>query len=171
PSIALIKVADVTLDPTDGCYDVALGGTINYVFTVTNTGDVTLTNIDVTDSGVVMSGGPISLAPGASDSTNFTATYTVTQADLDAGTFSNQALATGTPAIGNDVTDLSDDNSNLENDPTVTPICQDPSIALIKVADVTLDPTDGCYDVALGGTINYVFTVTNTGDVTLTNID
>ena len=81
-----------------------------------------------------MVGGPIvSLAPGQVDSTTFTASYILTQDDVNAGQFTNQATATGTPPSGADVTDLSDDNSNTENDPTVTTICNAASIALIKV--------------------------------------
>ena len=50
--------------------------------------NVALTNITVTDPlpGLVISGNPIpSLAPGATDSTTISATYTVTQAQIDAG--------------------------------------------------------------------------------------
>ncbi|MCW5521242.1 DUF11 domain-containing protein, partial [Aureitalea sp. L0-47] len=104
-------------DPAGNCI-AAPGDTITYAFTVTNTGNVTLSNVVVTDPLVTMAGGPIvSLAPGASDSTTFTATYVITQADIDAGQFTNQATATGTPPSGPDVTDLSDDNSNVEDDP------------------------------------------------------
>ena len=47
-------------------------------FTVTNTGNVTLTNVTVTDPGVTMLGGPIaSLAPGAVDNATFTASYII----------------------------------------------------------------------------------------------
>ncbi|PQB04812.1 beta strand repeat-containing protein [Aureitalea marina] len=172
-SIALIKTADVQADPTTGCVDLSVGSVINYSFTVTNTGNVTLTNVVVSDNatGVVLSGGPIaSLAPNAVDNTTYTATYEVTQADIDAGTFSNQAMVTGTPPSGPNVTDDSDDNSNLEDDPTVTPICTSASIALIKTADVQADPTTGCVDLSVGSVINYSFTVTNTGNVTLTNV-
>jgi len=46
---------------------------------VTNTGNVTLHNVTVTDAKVTVVGGPLaSLAPGASDSTTFTGTYTLT---------------------------------------------------------------------------------------------
>ena len=66
-------------------------------FTVTNTGNVTLTNVTVTDPLITVTGTPIaSLAPGASDAATFTGTYTLTQADIDAGTLTNTATATGT---------------------------------------------------------------------------
>ena len=148
-----------------------VGDTIDYAFTVTNTGSVTLTDVVVTDPLVTVSGGPIaSLAPGASDSTSFTASYAITQQDIDAGLFINQATVTGTPPMGANVTDLSDDTSVLENDPTVTILCGIPSIALVKVGMYDGFNVDGECISAVGDTINYTFSVTNTGSVTLTNV-
>ena len=50
---------------------------------MTNTGNVTLLNIGVTDPLVTVSGRSLaSLAPGASDLTTFTATYALTQPTL-----------------------------------------------------------------------------------------
>ncbi len=69
-----------------------VGDIISYTFTVRNTGNVTLYNVVVTDPQATVMGGPLaSLAVGASDSTTFTATYTITQADLDAGQVDNTA--------------------------------------------------------------------------------
>ncbi|MEZ5191695.1 MAG: hypothetical protein R2734_03700 [Nocardioides sp.] len=75
------------------------GDTISYSLVVTNTGNVTLTGVTVTDPTV----GPVScpvttLAPGVS--VTCTATYTLTQADVDAGHVANTATATGTPRPG-----------------------------------------------------------------------
>ena len=92
-----------------------VGETISYVFSVTNTGTVTLFNITLTDPlpGIVISGGPIEvLLPGETDDTTFTATYAITQADIDAGEVLNQATATGQDTNGNDVSDDSDDPNN-----------------------------------------------------------
>ena len=149
-----------------------VGDTIDYAFTVTNTGSVTLTNVVVTDPLVTVSGGPIaSLAPGASDSTSYIASYAITQQDIDAGLFINQATVTATPPMGANVTDLSDDTSVLENDPTVTILCGTPSIALVKVGVYDGFNVDGECISAVGDTINYTFSVTNTGSVTLTNVE
>ncbi|MDA9276995.1 hypothetical protein N9P56_01320, partial [Flavobacteriaceae bacterium] len=165
-SVALVKVG--TYD--DGDCTAAVGDVITYTFSVSNTGNVTLTNVTVEDPLVTMLGGPIaSLAPGAIDATTYTASYTITQQDIDAGVFSNQATATGTSPAGVDVTDLS--GTSVDNDtPTDTPICQDPAIALVKQANVTLDPTDNCYNVSVGGLIDYTFTVTNQGNVPLSTL-
>ena len=58
--------------------------------------------------------------------------YTVTQDDVDNGFVSNQALAEGVDPMGVVVNDLSDDNSNFEDDPTLSVLCQDPSMSVEK---------------------------------------
>jgi uncharacterized repeat protein (TIGR01451 family) len=154
PEIEIIKSG--TLDKTvvlpNDRADV--GDVIEYTFTVTNTGNVPLTSVTVTDPKVTVSGGPITLAPGASDSTTFTATYTLTQADINVGKVDNTATATGKDPEQEDVSD--------DDDETVT-ISQDPAILVEKVAS---------YDepLTVGSVITYTYTVTNTGNVTLTGI-
>jgi uncharacterized repeat protein (TIGR01451 family) len=149
PSIGLVKTAS----PTD--FD-AVGAVITYSYVVTNTGNVTLTGVDATDpmtglSAVVCPSD--TLAPGISETC--TATYTTTQADLDAGGITNEGTATGTPPTGPEVTDTS----------TVTvPAIQHPAIALVKSAS----PTG--FDAA-GTVITYSYVVTNTGNVTLSDVD
>ncbi len=162
PSILLTKTGtiDQSIVPPNG--NANAGDQINYVFTVTNTGNVTLTNVTLTDPLVTMMGGPIaSLAPGASNNSTFTATYTLLQSDIDAGTFTNVAAATGTPPIGADVTDTDDDTQ---------PLNAAPSIELLKTG--TLDNSVVASNLIsnVGDVITYVFTVTNAGNVTLTNV-
>ena len=163
-------------DGGDGTADV--GDTITYAFTVTNTGNVTLSNITLSDPDATVSGGPIaSLAVGASDSTTFTASYTLVQADIDAGSFTNSATASGTDAGGNPVVSVSDDPTDANNidpdgdgnpsDPTVTDLGASASLAVTKSGTLN-DGGDGVANV--GDTISYAFTVTNTGNVTLSNI-
>ena len=174
PGITVTKV-DTLNDGGDGRVDA--GDTISYVFTVTNTGNVTLTNVTVTDPLVTVSGGPINLAPGAVDNTTFTASYVITQADIDNGSFQNEATVTGTDPLTNPVSSLSDDpddptdadgdTDGNPDDATVTTITQEPDITVTKV-DTLNDGGDGRVDA--GDTISYVFTVTNTGNVTLTNV-
>ena len=170
PGIALIKTATFNDENGDGFAQV--GETIDYAFSVTNTGDVTLTDISIDDPLVGVSGNLPSLSPGAVDDTSFTATYTVTQADVDNGNVSNQAMATGNYIDGNGnpqtTTDLSDNNSTTGDGTTETPLSQNPGIALIKTATFNDENGDGFAQA--GETIDYVFTLTNTGDVTLTDI-
>src|SRR5262249_38742689 len=100
-------------------------------------------------------------------SLTFSATYAITQADIDAGSITNQAEATGKPPIGAPVKDLSDESDPLDDDPTVTNIPQTPHIALIKTGSLNVG-SDGIATV--GDVITYTYTVTNTGNVTLFDI-
>lgn len=165
PSIALIKIADLSaistpiILPTD---------VVTYRFTVRNTGNVTLTDIVVSDNvaGVVVAGTIASLAPGEVDSTSITATYSVLEADIIAGQITNTAIVTGTDPFDQDVTDVS--GTDFDNDdPTVTtPLEQQPGVTIVKTA-----VTSGLNDPAqVGDTISYVFTIRNSGNVTLTGV-
>ncbi|MGI9404766.1 MAG: DUF7507 domain-containing protein, partial [Hyphomicrobiaceae bacterium] len=167
-SMALVKVATIN-DGGNGRIDA--GDTIDYTFRVENTGNTTLTNVTVTDPLVTVSGGPIvTFAPAAIDTTTFTATYTITQADVDAGSFSNSATVTGTDPSNNPVSDLSDNNNPADtgpDDPTVATLPPQTGIELIKAATIN-DGGDGRIDA--GDTIDYAFSIRNTGNVTLSDV-
>jgi len=101
PALTLDKTG--TLNDQNGNGLIDLGETITYSFLVTNTGNVTMTNVTVDDpllanAGVSLDQGPQTLAPGASFT--FTATYTPVQADIDAGKVENTATGTGNPPSG-----------------------------------------------------------------------
>ena len=162
-ALALVKTA--TLNDTDGSDDHSAGDTISYSFAVYNTGDQTVTGITISDPLVTVSGGPIDLASGASDTTTFTGTYTVTQSDVDAGSVTNSAYVSGTDANGWSVSDTSGTAQNNDISTIVT-LTASPSIALIKGGVLN----DGGNGANAGDTISYNFTVTNTGNVTLSNI-
>jgi hypothetical protein len=92
------------------------------------------TNVIVTDPmvGLTITGNPIAtLAVGASNST-IKGTYTITQADIDAGKVVNTALATAKDPKGNDVTDIW--NYRDKRYPYGYPIDTNPRIALVKTA-------------------------------------
>src|SRR5690606_16320138 len=134
-----------------------LGDLITYDIVVTNTGNTTVSNIEITDANAVITGGnPIaSLTPGAS--ATVTAQHEITQADIDLGYVENVAIGTGDSVNGtDDVTDTSDTgtdiggnpipnpetvetpngdgttNGNPTDDPTVTELNQTASIRVIK---------------------------------------
>ena len=129
----------------------SVGQVVSYSITVTNTGNQTLTGVTVTDPGVGAVLGPCTpaipatIAPGKA--VVCTATHTVTQADLDAGEYSNTATADS-------------DQTPSDSDVANVPLLPNPALALVKSA------TPSTYD-AVGQVITYSYTVTNTGNVTL----
>ena len=83
PSLTIDKTAD-TAGP------LIVGQVVNYTYLVTNTGNVTITGVDVNETAFNGTGTPVpnpstvgstTLAPGGT--VTFTASYTVTQADID----------------------------------------------------------------------------------------
>src|SRR5690606_38888017 len=171
PAIAIVKTGILNDENQNGCTDV--DETISYTFTVTNEGNVSLSNISVTDPLIATISGPTGDTDGdgeldVTETWIYTATYVITQADIDAGEVTNQATAEGTAPDATVVSDLSDDNSVLEDDPTVIELCQDPAIAIVKTGILNDENQNGCTDV--DETISYTFTVTNEGNVSLSNI-
>ncbi|GII81977.1 hypothetical protein Sru01_69590 [Sphaerisporangium rufum] len=177
-SLALRKTADPTVMTQ-------AGQAIVYSYLVTNTGDVTLNTLTVTDMTVSRTGPPATgcpitppgsgvsadcgsvqdgarpvitcpvttLAPGAS--TTCTATYRVTQEDIDAGTITNTASAAGIQP-GGAVT--------VSNDSTATVTALElPAVSLVKSVSPTIVTRPG-------QTVTYSFVVTNTGNVTLHDV-
>ncbi|MDG1233722.1 MAG: OmpA family protein [Pseudomonadales bacterium] len=160
PSLSLTKAA--TLNDDDGTAGLSVGDTVSYTFTVTNNGNVTVSNIEVTDPTATVSGSIIaSLAPGGSNNSAYTATYTVTQADIDSGSFDNTATAKGDSPSGTDDVTTTDTES--------TTLSGSASLSLTKTA--TLNDDDGTPGLSVGDTISYAFTVTNNGTLTVTNVE
>jgi uncharacterized repeat protein (TIGR01451 family) len=107
-TVTASQTATLTLDKSASSATYStVGDVITYTFTVENTGNVTLTDISITDplSGLsaISPATVASLAPGAT--TSFTATYTITQADLDNGSVSNSATANAEDPNGDPVSD------------------------------------------------------------------
>src|SRR5690606_34352065 len=152
-----------TLNDLDGDGLLDPGETISYAFLVTNTGNVTLSDVTVNDpllvdAGVSLDQDPQTLAPGGSFT--FTATYTPTQADIDAGRVENTATGTGTPPSGPPV--------ESPPDTSIVPPDDTPGLTIEKTG--TLNDLDGDGLLDLGETISYAFLVTNTGNVTLSDV-
>lgn len=122
------------------------GTLVTYTYTVTNTGDVTLTGIALTDDKLgSITLGATTLAPGST--TSGTATYTVTQADIDAGT---DIVNTASATTDQGVTD--------SDSATVT-------IEIPEVIGVSISPVDSSDSGWAGEDVLYVFTVQNDGNV------
>ncbi|WP_158825466.1 CshA/CshB family fibrillar adhesin-related protein [Mucilaginibacter lacusdianchii] len=138
------------------------GDIINYNLVVRNTGSVVLTNVSVTDigadAGSITPATIATLQPGAS--TTVTARHTVTQADVNAGSFSNQASVSGRDPNGNVVTKNKSDNpaTTAVDDPTVVVITTPGAISLTKTS------------VFNAYYITYTFTIKNTGNSVLNTV-
>ena len=150
-SLSIVKSA------TPLTYD-SVGDAIGYSYVVKNTGNVTLSGpFSVADDKATDEFCPTTatLAPNASILCS--ASYAITQADLDAGHVTNIASATnGT------VTSPTDTE-------TVTAI-QNPALLLVKSATLHTDVVGPVDRVDAGDTISYAFAVTNTGNVTLSGV-
>ena len=150
------------------------GDTITYKFTVTNLGNVTLNPVTIADAtpGVTVTGSPIAnLAPGAAaaDSTAYTAIHTLTQADVDAGKFQNQATVTAKPPLTAAISATSDPVDPKLHNPTIVPLPAQPAIGLLKdVTSITDVNGNGLND--KDDIVHYSFTVYNLGNVTLHGI-
>ena len=150
-NLAITKSADTE------CVDLgAVDHTITYTFNVTNSGAglSPISNVAVTDDVMGTISGPASGDDGdgkleAGETWIYTKDYTPTEA----GTISNTATVTGADPCGNP---LSEDSNTVDVD------VYDVAVTITKEAD-----TD-CIDV--GGTINYTYLVTNTGEGDLTNV-
>jgi uncharacterized repeat protein (TIGR01451 family) len=132
------------------------GDTVHYRFLVTNTGNVTLTRIKVNDPlpGLSAIKCPSATLSPASSMT-CTASYRLTQANVNAGKVTNTATTTGTPLSGRPVT--SDPSS------VAVIIPAHPALVIKKSA------SPGSFD-AVGTTIQYSYLITNTGNVTLIDL-
>lgn len=144
-----------------------VGEVITYSFLVTNTGNLTLTNVVVEDplAGLEpdMSFTIATLLPGDENAATLTATYKVTQADIEKGEVVNQATVTGDYVDPKDKTtkpvtpDVSEE--------IIVPLEQKPGIAVVKEAKSKLtEPAE------VGQEIEYTFTVHNTGNMVLNNV-
>lgn len=147
----------------------APGDVLNFRFTVTNPGNITLTNLTLTDTLISINEPLASLAPNGSHTWN--ASYTLTQADLDVrgdgtGVLVNEASVTSTQA-------------GLVTDGEQVSLVFDPRISLVKYVSVDnganwVDsnvPPGPSLAAADAGQLRYKFSVTNTGNITLSGVE
>jgi uncharacterized repeat protein (TIGR01451 family) len=136
----------ITISKGPDGQQVVAGGTVTFDITVTNTGDVALADVAVTDTLAPDCDNTFSaLAVGASETYSCTMTTGATD-------FTNTANATATDPLGNPVTD--NDTADVD--------VIDPAIDIQKTPDTQ--------QVVAGGTATFDITVTNTGDVALDGV-
>ena len=151
PALAVDKALTSAPSPIE------VGSVLVYTITATNTGNATLTNVIIVDSLITPTGGTApcaSLAP--SDVCTLIGEYVVTQPDIDAGGVLNTATGDS-------------DQTGPDVDQVTVPIAQNPALDLVKTASLNDANGNGVADA--GETIDYIVTVTNTGNVTLSNVD
>src|SRR5439155_1610030 len=162
PAFTITKSATVA----DGTADKA-GDVVNYTITVTNTGNISLTGLAVTDQVESYAGTTVS-GPASGDGNGngvldvgetwtYTTSYTLTQADLDGkgggdGKLDNTATASTTEAGSHSAT-------------ASVPLVYSPAFTIAKTAAVE----DGTADRA-GDVINFSTTAANTRTISLTGL-
>ena len=153
PPAPAITIAKTTTTPTYS----AVGNVLSYSLLVTNTGNVPLTSLAVSDPNAVL-GACASVAIGGTlnpgQTTTCSATHPVVQADINAGSYTNTATATGTFNNAPVVSAPSSVTSTATQTPAIT------------IAKTTTTPTYS----AVGNVLSYSLLVTNTGNVPLTSL-
>ena len=163
PALTSTKAMTANADE-DGDGAISLGDTLTYTITATNTGNVTLTGVVVTDNKITPNSVTCATVDPAATCV-LTGTYRVTQADADTGQVVNAAVVTtATPGA------CPAGSTAPECNPSVTvPVKQEPRLASVKAMTANADE-DGNGAVSVGDTLTYSITVTNTGNVSLTDV-
>ncbi|MFJ2977365.1 hypothetical protein ACIPEP_00780 [Curtobacterium sp. NPDC087082] len=137
-----------------------VGDEIGLALTITNDGNASVRDlaVELDKQGLAAACDVPSLAPGASIECDVTGTYTVTQADVDAGAVDFAATVAGVDTAGNAV--------GTEAQATRETEAQAPAVG------VTLSPTLDASGMApgAGDEVALVLSVENTGNVTLTDV-
>ena len=162
PRLTLAKTTERTHIPAD---EARAGEKIPYELTLENTGNVTVSDIDIADA--LADKGTLriewgdktahSLAPG--ETVKATATHTVTEADIDAGIVENTAKANGKAPDGKPI-----ESNSAKASTTIEK--RKPSIALVKTGTERVSGDD----VKPGTEIEFRFDIENNGNATLKGI-
>ena len=154
PTLLIDKVfLNVTDGNGNGLADAA-GDQLNYRVVVTNSGNVTLTDVTVTDPLTQQAITGLTLAPG--ESQEFDSSYTLKQSDLDDqgggdGDIDNTAMVDST-------------QTDSVSDDAAVALAYTPDLMILKTADV--ERVD-----EIGDLINYTIAVSNIGNITLTGLE
>src|SRR5690625_2091984 len=181
PTITVISAAptaDLTFTKEVDLSTAELGNVLTYTFTVENTGDVDLFEVEIIDNDLTGLSAINYTWPNADgelaagEIMTATATYTVTQDDVDNGSVENLATLKAKDENGDplDETESTDDLNNpgkpgIAGSPTITVISAAPTADLTFTKEVDLSTAE------LGNVLTYTFTVENTGDVDLFEVE
>lgn len=170
PDLTIVKTITTAPDGTSGAGDL-----ITHQYVVTNSGNQTLTNVMPIDAGPtfdgnigtgsmgafsVTAGNAVSLAPGSS--VTFVASYTLSALDV-------YRAAGVTDGVNSNATSTSTEHTDGDSNNVAATIPARPSLSIAKTA--TLNDEVVADNLAqLDETITYTYTVTNNGNVALTNV-
>ncbi|MDD1761285.1 MAG: hypothetical protein LUQ59_03550, partial [Methanothrix sp.] len=150
-TVALTYNASLALTKEPSATTAAVGDTVTYTYTVENTGNVTIKDLNLIDDKLgTINTAKDSLTPG--ETTTGTATYVIKESDLP-GSLVNNATITGTDILNKEVT----------ADATA-------SVNLTYQSSIALTKTASSGTAAVGETITYEFSVTNNGTVTINDL-
>ncbi|MEP9364125.1 hypothetical protein ABLE68_14245 [Nocardioides sp. CN2-186] len=162
PAVPAVALTKTVADSNDADALGSLGETLTYSFSVTNSGNVPLTDVKLSDPSLGVQGASCTatLAVGASATCTPSArTHTVTGSDIEAGAVRNTATTTATAPGGGSVTGSG----------SATIATEAPTTGIILHKTVS-DSDDADTVGSLGETLTYAFSVTNTGNVALSNV-
>jgi uncharacterized repeat protein (TIGR01451 family) len=140
PELNIVKsVKDVDGDTTDPVVD-AVGDKIHYTITVANTGNVTLTGVSVTDlladTGSIVRGADVvgdnDTLLEVGETWSYSATHTVTQAELDAGgNYDTSVPPDGLNDVLKNVATADSNESEPDTDDATAPVVAQPGITTL----------------------------------------
>lgn len=168
-----LTIAETITTAPDGAS--GAGDLMTFQYVVTNSGNQTLTNVTPVDAGPtfdgnsgtgsmgafsVTTGNAASLAPGAS--VTFVASYTLSGLDV----YRAASVADG---VNSSATSTSTEHTDGDSSNVVATIPAKPSLGIAKTAVLNDEAVEDNL-AQLGETITYTYTVTNNGNVALTNV-
>ena len=186
PKIEVTKVASVTDLNNNGINDV--GDRIDYIITVENKGNITVSGLSYVDtlsdgSGreLILTSQPTfgSASQGSaegilapSETANYTASYIIGQRAADSGVIRNTIVFRGnSPGNVGNVFDVSDDgddtDGNIADDPTEVFTVSNVGMEVTKTAEIT---DNGDNETGAGDIITYTITIENKGNSTLSDL-
>ena len=155
PQLTVTKSNPTLLTDADGSGDRSKDDVLRYTVTATNSGSITLTDVDVTDNKITPGSNNCAVvAPGAT--CVLTGTYTIKAGDVG-GNIVNVANATS-------------DQVAATAPATVTTAVPAPAMTLAQPAPVLQTDADGSGDISAGDTLRFTITATNSGTANLTNV-
>ena len=149
---AVFKLVKLNVTKTaDKTSELALDETITYTVVVMNSGEVTLSDLTLSDTLVTsLTEEAFSLEPGSKKTITYE--YQVTQADIDKGTIDNTVTVSGKDPQGNTVSATAEKNVETED---------------VFASLMITEQATPLREVSVGDKITYTAIVTNTGNVSV----